>query len=208
MNRLHACALTAGGQSIAGGAAYRFDGDWTPESVERLLCEVSDAPVCANIIETDADGPRSNSPVPLSLHQEDYHLEDRPHLLALLCVESTTAGGETIVSRVDPSTIPRSLRREQVRYYRHSAGDWTPWRPIVECVNRQPWPRITMVDVHREVELTGHRNVFDAFAERVEMRAEAIAWTPGTLVLIDNRTAVHGRRAMQNGRRKLMRWVA
>lgn len=207
LSALQSCARLAPSTPIVGGAAYCFDGGWTPESAQRLLEQAVGQIQDPNRIELYAPGARSNQAVALSLHQEDYHLEVRPRLLALLCLETDVKGGETIVSSLDPESIPEGLRGAQIRFFRHSVGEWTPWRPVLEVHDGRLWPRIALPDVHRIVEVSFGQEALTAWFTRLEADAEPVSWAAGTLLIIDNRISVHGRRAMSGNARSLMRWV-
>lgn len=204
---LQHCVKLAPCTPVIGGAAYRFAGSWTPDAVTRFLEQAFGNIRHSNRIDLHAEGQRSNQPVALSLHQEDYHLLIRPRLLALLCLENIVTGGETIVSSLNPESIPEGLRDQRIRFYRRSVGEWTPWRPILEDNGLQLWPRIALPDVHRVVEVSSGHASFAAWIARLEADAKLVTWTAGTLLIIDNRISIHGRKAMSGSVRSLMRWV-
>lgn len=201
------CMKLAPCTPVIGGAVYRFAGNWTPDAVTRFLEEAFGKIQHSNRIDLHAEGLWSNQPVALSLHQEDYHLPIRPRLLALLCLENIVAGGETIVSSLNPVSIPEGLEDQQIRFYRRSVGEWTPWRPILEDNGGQLWPRIALPDVHRVVEVSSCHAVFAAWIARLEADAKSVTWKAGTLLIIDNRISIHGRKPMSGAVRSLMRWV-
>lgn len=126
------CSNNVRSKQLVCGGAYQLDGAWTSATIGLILKKVGGPIVHSNEIILNAEGKRSNQEVALSLHQEDYHLLTRPKLLALFCRKNNVIGGETLVTSNKPEDIPQALRDKEIRFLRHSVGEWTPWRPILE----------------------------------------------------------------------------
>ncbi len=196
-------------RTLADGALTVASGEWSSSAVERLLDRVGSGRAVRTTIDSAAGGLRSHSLAPLSLHQEDYHLARRPQVLLLLCLTSDVAGGNTTVASVDVERIGNDpeTRPVEVRFFRQSAQEWTPWRPLVEREDEEWWPRIALPDEHRRVEFRSQDQAIDVDICQLVGPEYEVAWQPGLLIAIDNRRAVHGRRPMSGGRRTLERWA-
>lgn len=202
-------ALT-GAAPLAEGAAVWLPGTWKDDDLTNVIAAATGCqPRRTPGIATDHSMLLSDSRSRLALHQEDYHLSERPRLLVLRCDKNTVQSGDTVISRVRPDDISGdpALSQVRLRFFRKRAQAWTPWRPLVEVRDGTCWTRIALPDVHRNVEASAHsQRVFALFA-RLTANAERCGWTPGAALVIDNRLALHGRLPMSDGSRWLSRWV-
>ncbi len=197
-------------RTLAGGAVVHLSAGMSLGDVEDLLRRAGVRPTDQNVIAAGRNGLRSSSTASLSLHQEDYHLERRPTVLCFWCEQPAESGGRTLVAAVDPARLAdiAELRNTEVRFFRHSAGMWTPWRPLLERVLTRWWARIAEPDAHRDVEYRLPDGTIRHSMLPPTGALEAIEWAAGDVLLVNNRLAVHGREAIVSGKRVLHRWVA
>lgn len=211
IDRVRSATAHLRSQCIADGTAVHVSSRLSMQDVEALLHEVGATPSTKNVIATGRGVLRSDSRSPLSLHQEDYHLIRRPKVLCFWCERPATSGGRTVVAPVDPGGAAEmsEFRHAQIRFFRRSTGEWTPWRPLVEPISNQWWLRIALPDAHREVECSepGGTATQDDLHTLIGP-AEAVEWAIGDALIIDNRLGVHGREMVSHGDRVLHRWVS
>lgn len=210
VQRVHLAMARHRTRMLANGAAIHVSAEMALDDVVALLRDIDVVPSAKSVIAVDHGGLRSSTRARLSLHQEDYHLERRPRVLCFWCERTAMFGGRTLVSSVKPAELATmtEYRQAQVRYFRRSSQEWTPWRPLLERISTEWWARIALPDAHRNVECrSGDGDAFDDLQAMIGP-VEAVDWSAGDVLVIDNRLGVHGREAIGPGSRSLHRWVA
>jgi L-asparagine oxygenase len=133
-------------------------------------------------------------------HTEAAYLDFRPDFLALLCLRKSANGGGTLLADTRHAfNALCSAHQEQLRganYHTRApvsfeAGVWSERAPMITGDASRPVCRVNFEGVHAATPQASE--ALAAFSEALSASVVSVTLEPGELLIVNNKTAVHGR---------------